>query len=401
MAPEQSEAMSNVKREGSKVWVEGVPDMVVGDRWDMLLRGMEILLKHRGEKISLNELMAYSGDAFNLCHASHWQGTAYMCVPTDPCANIAKAYGYSWQWSIPEKEHAHIPNLEQKARGYTEESLRRIRAEIDAGRPVLVGGVTDQGCGPWTVVVGYDETEPKLAHVGLGPGVSWSGIRGVAFPCNAEEGLFDHWNGRVRGTVSTGFLGGWRANPAFVLGDKTSGPSDGERTVAVLKRAVEMFRAPAHRIGHWGGVVYYFGEQAYEQWARALEGLDYPADLKKPQPKGAYDWYEMGNMDTQVDQIVRGRTAAAEFCERAAGVLPEVRAPLEAAAKFYSEEVAIAQSECAPFISASSGADEPRVAWLSDRAKCEAGVAAVRRMLEKERAAIAEIEKALAVEAQP
>lgn len=38
--------------------------------------------------------MAYSWDAFNLCHAAHWQEMAYMMIPTDTLANVVKAYGY-------------------------------------------------------------------------------------------------------------------------------------------------------------------------------------------------------------------------------------------------------------------------------------------------------------------
>ena len=55
-AAKGEEMKAKVKREGSRVWIDGVPDGKVGWGWDMLLRGMEILLKHRGEETSLNEL---------------------------------------------------------------------------------------------------------------------------------------------------------------------------------------------------------------------------------------------------------------------------------------------------------------------------------------------------------
>ena len=179
------------------------------------------------------------------------------------------------------------------------------------------------------------------------------------------------------------------------MGDKVGEPTEKENALAALRRAVEIFRAAEHTIGWWGGVTYYFGEQAYEQWAQALHELDYPADLEEPQPEGAYDWYEMGSMDMMLDCIIRGRTAAAQLCEQTADLIPTVKTHLGEAAKLYREEVEIAQDVFADFLPVFNGNDEPRVAFLSDERQREAGVAAIRRMLEKERAAVAEIEEAL------
>ena len=105
----------------------------------------------------------------------------------------------------------------------------------------------------------------------------------------------------------------------------------------------------------------------------------------------------MGNMDTQVDQIVRGRAAAAEFCEKAAGLFSSAKPALLTAAKAYRKEVAIARAAFAPFIPAFNGNDGPRVAWHSDESKRQSGVAAIQQMLESERAAIAAIEEALVI----
>jgi len=395
-APEPS---GGVQREGHKVWIEGVPDGRFDIHWDMLTRAMETLLTYRGENVTRSKLLAYSGDAFNLCHGSHWQGVAYLCIPTDPVGNLARAYGYEYEcvhdgWNFQVMKPLQRPGRLE----LTRKTLERVYAEIDAGRPVLVGGTEDH-CGSWTLAVGYDRKSPSLCHIGENgqhlPPYRWSPVRGVA-PGSIDE-HFGHWNGRYRGTIRENFVGCWQDNPTYLIKAKTSAAATlRDRDLRALQLAVEIHAASKHSIGFWGPVDYFFGAEAYRQWARELGELDYPADLEKPRPEGAYDWYEMGNMDMQVDQIVVGRTAAAEFCQAAASRLPKGREDMLAAAALYRQEVDIAKSAFAPFIPRFDGNDEPREAWLSDESKREAGVKAIRQMLEKDRAAVAAIQKALA-----
>jgi beta-lactamase regulating signal transducer with metallopeptidase domain len=385
--------------EGTRVEIEGVPARDLGIGWDMLLRGLQVLLEHRGVEAELPELMALSGDAFNLCHASHWQDIAYLCAPTDTLANAGVAYGFGHEWlssSVYSHEMTGLPLAERERR--TGQILERIHGELSAGRPVLVGGSGDGGCPYWAVVVGYDGDGPSLCHIGDGEPYTWMGVRGLASDLSPAAGRSGYWNGRVRGAIEPGFVGMWRNNPAFVLGDRGEPPAGRERVLAALQRAVEVHRAPRHHIDYWGGVDYYFGEEAYARWAEALAELDYPADLDGPRPEDAYDWYRMGNIDTQVDQVVRGRSAAAEFCESAAAVLAESAGDLRAAARHYREQVAIARDAFRVFIPPHDGNDGARVAWLSSERAREEGAAAVRRMLESERAAVARIERVLAAE---
>lgn len=387
---------TNVKREGGKVRIEGVPDATLGIQWDMLVRAVQALLRSRGQEVAFEDLLACSGDAFNLCHGSRWQGVAYLCVPTDTVQNMAQAYGYGYECICDGYREEKMARLERNERlKITQNALDRIWAEVDAGRPVLVGG-TEQHCGSWTIVVGYDRENLLMCHVGDGKPYRWSKIRGVT-PGSPDEG-FAHMDGRFRGAIRKGFVGGWQCNPAFLIKARVGQPSDEKSRMAnALKRAVELHTAPKQHIGWWGGIDYYFGSEAYAQWARELHELDYPADLKKELPKDAYDWYEMGNMDTQVDQIARGRTAAAAFCRRAMEVFPQAKVHLAAAADLYGQEIAIARQAFAPFIPPFDGNDGPRKAWLSSETEREAGVAAINRMLEKEKTAILEIEKALAL----
>jgi len=395
------ERNASVRRGRGRVWIEGVPDRPVGFHWDALLRGLQIILEHRGDGATLNELMAYSGDAFNLCHGSNWQGVAYLCIPTNPVANVANAYGYDYTCLHNGYGRERMDRLSvAERRQLTGELLDRIWAEIDAGRPALVGGCNDGSCGDWSVVAGYDRENMMMSHIGIGKACRWIGVRGFSanpdFEEDRQRGVEGFWNGRFRGTIRENFVGGWQCNPAFLLGRKIDRPRAKQSAAAALKRAVELHRAPMHHIGWWGGVDYCFGRQAYEKWAEELRDLDYPADLGKQLPDGAYDWYEMGNMDTQAGQILRGRAAAADFCEKSAELLPGAKNHLHDAARSYRTEAEIARTALGVFLPAHDGNDAPRRAWLSHNASRQEGARAIHEMLKEERAAVAEIEKALA-----
>ena len=84
----------NVIADGGRVWIADVADAHIGADWDALMRALHALLVSRGEKVTLDALMAHSGDAFSLCHASNWQADAALCVPTDTIANAAAAFRY-------------------------------------------------------------------------------------------------------------------------------------------------------------------------------------------------------------------------------------------------------------------------------------------------------------------
>jgi len=386
-------AALEVKREGGQVWIERVPCVSIGDvndDWTALLRGMHLLLTHRGEKATLDEIMACSGDAFSLCHSEHWELRTLHTVPTDTLSNVAKAYGYAGRW-IPPRFFWELKRLNKEDRkAASDKFVAQIWREVDSGRPVLMGGTHGQ-CASWRAVVGYDRDKQRICYAG-GPADrgrhEWTDL---IDPKVKELGF---WDMQIRGTTRPKHYGGWIANTAFLLGEKKTDVPDVQRIGMALQRAVELHNAKPFSTTGYGGVTYYFGAQAYEQWAKDLHELDYPADAKKPRPK-LPECYDMSQMWFQADQIVRGRSAAAKLCERAADVLTEAKIHLVAAARAYREEAAIARDAFAALL---SGDDEQRDAWQSDEAKREAGVAAIGKMLEKERAAVTEIKKALVVE---
>lgn len=388
MRQARNDTKTNVKCDGSKVWIEGVPREEVDGGPLGMLRGLRLLLKQRGDETSMDDLMVYSGDAFNLAYATKWQFMGYMAVPTDIVANVLTAYGYDGGLRHTDP----MPEDEDAQRRVTAQVVKTLQEQIASGRPVLVGGCSDGGCYPWTVVVGYDRDEHELCHIGVGEPYRWTKIRGIDIPLNdREKGEF--WNAQTRGRAMPGFAGGWTTNTHVILGDRTSKPDPRTRTLTALRRAVELHHAPSHDTG-WD-ITFHFGSGAYEAWADALHELDYPADTTKPVPKHLWDLYRLDEMARMPACIRNGRTIAARFCEAAAKMLPAAQQHLLASAAGYREEVAIAEQSFSVFL---NGKEDDWKAWLSDESKREAGVAAIRRMLEKEKVAIAEIERALAAE---
>ena len=379
----------SVKREGTKVLISGVPDIKMTKNW-MRLRGMEILLRHRGEQPTFDDLLVHSGEAFHLCHGTKWELRTGLCMSTDPWANLAETYGHAWRWTPPSWWHS-MKSLRMEDRwGKSNAFLDELWKSVDAGRPALLGGAYGL-CGTWRVVVGYDRHNKKVCYAGAEKPYEWTDL------IDEKVKKIGFWDMQVRGPVDPKKFGygGWLTNAAFLLGEKQANPTEKEKTLMALRRAVAMFRAKPFTARWYGGVTYHFGERAYEALAKDLHELDYPADLKKKRPK-LPEIYDMSHLWGQVHQIVVGRAAAAAFCERAAMLLPRARPHLLATTEAYNEEVAIAKKAFAPFIGDYDATKKPREAWLADEKNREAGAAAIRKMLEKERTAIAAIEKALA-----
>ena len=387
------------KREGKmsqaktgRVVIEGVPARTIGDRWDAMLRGLQAMLEHRGEKVTMDELMAWSGDAFNLCHGEHWQMTVRLRTHTDTLSNVAEALGYEGRWSLYGQDRAFIKDRAE-ADLFTERTLSLIREEIAAKRPVFAVGASDQGCGSYSVIVGYDRTKPELYHVGLSDGDRWSGVRGVAFPNNPADpsSLSGHWNGQIR---HPDCRGGWEANPIFLLGVKGKPPDERTRTLAALRRAVSLSEAKSYRVPFWKSE-FHFGSEAYGKWDRALRDLNYPGDVENA-PEGL-DWYDLGCMDTQVDQIVRGRAAAAAFCERAAGLLPKAAYHLRDAARWYRREVETAKAAFTAFLPAFHEDNARREAFWRDPLQRAAAATAVDHLRGWDGMAVQAVRNALVV----
>ena len=245
---------------------------------------------------------------------------------------------------------------------------------MDKGWPVLVGGASHQGCGNWSLVIGYDQSHTELCHNGLDgePPGTWSPIRGLVGPINDRDGAPGYWNGRPRGTVVPGFHGGWLVNPVFAVRDQGPRPAPRDLALTVLRRAVALHNAAAVQVF---GRRHYFGAEAYRQWLAALPTMAGPADLI-------------------LDELVRGRAAAAAFCESACTWLPQGAAELRQAAAAYRQEVATAQAGFAGLIPFRW--DNPRRGAWGLPGERQAAGRAVAAMLEREETAVSAIRQALA-----
>jgi len=375
----EKEMTMEVKRANGRVWIEGVPNKEVG--YLGLLKGMHVLLTHRGEDVTLDDVRVTSGDAFHLSHGTKWELRTEHTIPTDILINAAHAYGYEAKWTQPHMYVDFKSMSEDRKKQLADEYLGQIWAQIDKGRPALVGGAYGQ-CSQWRVAVGYDKANGLICYVGGEKPYDWTPV------IDDKVKKIGYWDAQARGPILKGFLGGWIGNAAFLLGDKKKEVKGNERAVMVLRRAVELHNAESRP---YYGVTHHFGRKAYEEWSKDLDQLDYPADLKEERPGGP-EIYDMSTLMYQAKQITTGRTAAADFCRTAAAEFPGAAAHLNAAATSYEEEAQLAAAAFSPFV---QGSDDQREAWLSDEPKRKAGVRAILQMLAKEKAAIAEIEKAL------
>jgi hypothetical protein len=140
-------ARQNVKREGSKVWIEGM------DRYqylDPMFEGVRIILAHRGEKYSPAYIQGISGSAFRI-------GGICPCAPT--CNNamgtqeLIRLLGYEF-------EHLKLEDEGEKLAAQTREAIERVKQEVDAGRACLVWHAFTNA--EWDVVYGYDGQQKKF-----------------------------------------------------------------------------------------------------------------------------------------------------------------------------------------------------------------------------------------------
>ncbi len=323
-----------IQHQDDRVWLENVPHEELVYSWDCSLRGIHLILQDRGVDISFDQLVALSGDAFFICFADAPDTFPELVMPTDPLVNVANALGYESRWLITDSKYrAHLNKSEpdiEKRRAMTQQVVDQICEQVDRGRPPLVAGASQIGCGNWSLVVGYDKANKQFCHNGLHkePAYSWHNIRGISYALNDVDGEFGYWNGRPRGTVLPGFEGGWLVNPVFILGDQTSTPDQTQVALITLKRAVELYHAKPI---HFFGGMHYFGDRAYQQWINAINTMDDPKDLV-------------------LDQVVRGRHAAAAYCRSIKTLFPQSTNQLDMAADAYDKLVKIAHDAFADLI---------------------------------------------------
>ena len=375
----------------SRIWIDGLPAVQMYPEqcgepafdWLAQIRGLTALLQQRGEPVTIQDIMACSGDAFHFSHATKWELRTAHALPIDPLLEAARAYGYNARWTSPDWTPRLIKLPMSERQDITSKYLGRLWDEIRAGRPLLYGGAFGF-CNSWRILAGFDLENEQVCFVGGEQPYNWTSL----WDEKARELGF--WDMQVRGAIrSDEFLGGWQANACFLLGEKTKEIPERDRIMKTLNLAVTLSTAPSQYTDWYGGVTYHFGQGALKQWAEDLLFLDPSNDLSKPRPD-APEIYNLNLIRYQVEQITFGRSAAANYCENAAQQL-ENPALLEAAAA-YRQQVSIARDSLEIFL---SGDLDSQQAWLDDSALRETGVNAIHRILVEEQQAINWIQKAL------
>jgi len=353
--------------------------------WTLQIRLLHALLQQRGELVTLNEVMASSGDAFHFSHASRWELRTAHAMPIDPLMQTARSFGYAASWTCPDwTPHLLALPMEQRLE-LTHTFLQRLWGEVAQGKPLLFGGAFGQ-CSDWRILAGFDLDSQEMYLVGEEPPAMWTAI----WDEKARDWGF--WDMQVRGAIREDeFLGGWQANACFLLGDKQTDIPERSRVLNTLNLAVRLSLEPLHSTNWYGGVSYYFGQLAFEQWANDLLLMEYPDILGATRPETP-DIYNLDLMVYQVEQVIFGRKAAAAFCKKAATVLQQPI--LQEAAKAYDQQAAVAEDALGIFLQ-----DDPlsRHAWLSDPGNRRKAASAVHELLAQEQQAVDLIQKALSI----
>lgn len=337
-AIEESEMPANVKREDGKVWIEGLEEMDWGGsfftRQDSQVACLTEVLRCAGQDVTYADVMGLSGCAFKLTMA-----------PNLFVAEIHSEMGMDWQEVVQRVfglryEFTAISFDDEENPDWREELLAACRESIDRGLPLFYMN------GEWNLIVGYRED-------------------GSAFICKAYAGDDP---GYQESATPTGFVGeAWFASTFERAGE----PADRwESVVRSLQTAVELARRPAEEDGNR-----LYGFAAYEGWLSAVEEDRDDVSLH-------------GNAFSY-SQLLTSREAAAEYlrgiAEQSGGQAAE---HLHAAADRYRSifERMWDGQDCVAW-----PWDEN---WTPENRAIEAQI--MRDNLADERAAIAQIEKALA-----
>ena len=353
---------AKVKREGDRVWVEGLERLQFGKQRDnQFVEALTVALHAMGEDMSYDQLMGWSGAAFRL----HFWDKEF-------CPSSADLLG-GFNHAVPAGE----------AMGYSVETIRcddrdepgqaelrsRIVASIDAGIPVMANSL--MGHGSWGVIAGYDDDGETLL-------------------CRTYD---DEDAGYTASTI-------WPWTVMFVekIGERQTKE---ENRAQSLRNAVELARTESYeRDGRQTS-----GFAAYERWISELRD----DDLFRAAEQDATFYFAEANGWIYL-ALLDARGSAERYLRNAAlGADKPVAAHLLAAAEIYGEihrKLLDGQKHAPapwqlPGESWTKAIPHPEAGeaikqWTDEMRHSQASV--LTECLALERQAIAEIEKALAAE---
>jgi hypothetical protein len=345
---------ATVKREDGKVWLEGVKGFGPAEYADSVHGVQARILQTLGEPLTYDDLVCYSGFAYRIgvheamCPSAGHPFCGYECIDNGYRALPWRTKLYEgWRWSKPG------PGPERDA--FVAEVCAAIEDSIDRGVPVHYGKEEDG------LIVGYADDGRRWWC--LHPYHKWG----------AEPFWYDE---------AKGFAGGkWPWGIVVWLSPKPEAERASERdlTLAALKQAVAMWKTERNE-------AYFCGEAAYAHWLKWLRGVD-TGEVKDPKAG-------MQGNGWCYDVLIHSRRIAARWLtQRAQSFDGEAHERLFAAADHYSRiaELCIKDLGCPWSLALPPDKFDQ---WTPEM--CRTQIQRLEAARDHDRAAIAEIEKALA-----
>lgn len=342
-----------VKREGGKVWIDGAKGFSPAEYVDSVHGVQARIAETVGEAVTYDDLVCYSGFAFRvgahkgMCPSAGHPCCGYECLETGLPA-------VPWKTDLYEGSRWAKPGPGPERDAFVADACAAIKDSIDRGVPVHYSKEEDG------IIVGYAD----------------EGRRWWCYHPYHKGGKEAFWYDEAKGFAG----GGWPWAVSVWSEPKAASERAGERdlTVAALTQAVVMWKT--ERNGD-----YFCGEAAYAHWLRWLRGVD---DGAVKDPKAGMQgngWY--------YNVLENSRGIAGRWLrKRAEGFTGEAREHLLRAADSYSRIHDVCMKDIGCSWNLAPGPNK-LAEWTPEfRRKQIERLEAAR---EQDRAAIAEIEKAL------
>ncbi|MBN1434442.1 hypothetical protein JW921_06750 [Candidatus Fermentibacterales bacterium] len=231
---------TEVRREGGKVWLEGISGFSPADCASSVHGAQARMLRALGDPLSYEDLVCYGGFAFRVCvHERMCPSAAHPACGFDCIGSGLRAI--PWRGKVFEIPPAGRGMDDRES--FEAEAYSAVRDSIDRGVPVQYTAEEDG------LIIGYAD----------------EGRRWWCLHPYHEWGEKAFWHDEA-----DGFSGGkW----PWMIGIWTDPVPEKERvpardlTLAALQQAVEMWKAGKRD-------EYYLGDAAYGHWLAWLEGVD-------------------------------------------------------------------------------------------------------------------------------